>query len=564
MQGLCKGGLWFRLACRLGLSVLAASCCQHLLSAQTFELSGGTSTLYQAGGGSITVRAPSYDFTLGAGTIDGHIFEGAQLIKATTHAKYILGDDHINFYLPTDIFDSSHFLFARGVGMSTTRQQTDILAFVGATATEYSSPLFDGAKTNEPAGILFLKKTINSRWQLFSDTIISKEQTQIESLQWEPLPKLDLAVTAGVGANQPYGAASVNLSRTWIDLQAAYMGAGQQFHRVDLVSPLFAEPDRENILVTVRPSSFLTLSGAHQNYLVPQFPSTTNVRSSVDQGSAGLRVSGTLLNGAIYHSSYLDASNHAVSFSATRAFTERFHVMANYLASRPKDSAPTNSLISTFTEAFTARLSVNENLTISGGHTGINFGGQLLSNFATINADYQTIYVPAQNSAPFEQALILDIKLNLFGRLKLHGSSFVDATGNLRHTVDASTIVVRGQSAGASSQYESMGDAIMQGCVVDSFGRQIEGAALLVDEKLIYTNEDGCFLVREHKPRTHKLQVVPAEFLASGNWSVVSAPPIIISSLERNRIETPVVVVMLRAKAVVLTSGATVGVQPLN
>lgn len=548
--------LLLRLAYSLGL--LLASLPASLFG-QALELNGGTSTLYQAGGGSIVVHAPSYDLTLGAGTIDGQIFEGAQLIKATSKAKYILGDDRISFILPTDIFDSSHFLFARGVGMSTTRAKTDILVFAGATVTDYNSPLFDGAKIDDPAGILFLKKELNPRWQLSSDTIISKQQTQIEAVQWSPLPKLNLALAAGIGANQPYAAASVNLSRACMDVQAAYISAGQQFHRIDLVSPLFAEPDRENVLVTVRPLNFITLSGGHQNYLVPQFPSTTNIRSSVDQGSAGIRLLGTFLNGSIYHSTYLSESNHALSLSAAREFTNRFSLMANYLASRPKNAAPTNSFISTFTERLTSRLSLTENLTTSGGHTGINFGGQFLSNLMTISADYQTIYVPAKNSSPFEQELVLDVKLNIFGRLNLHGSSFVDATGHLRHTVDASTILSRDQTASEASQYASMGNAVMRGCFVDSSGHEIEGAALLIDKKLVYTDSNGCFLVRERRPRTHTLLVVPTEFLASGDWSVVSAPSSITSGQEQGKGDTQIVVVMHRAKVEVTTMGASVG-----
>jgi hypothetical protein len=555
--------LLLRLIYSLGLLFLVLFLHASLLG-QAFELSGGTSTLYQAGGGSITVHAPSYDLTLGAGIIDGHIFEGAQLIKATPNSKYIFGDNRISFRLPTDIFDSSHFLFARGIGMSTTRSKTDILAFVGATATDYNSPLFDGAKINDPAGILFLKKIPNSRWQIFSDTIISKSQTQIAAVQWSPLPKLDLALAAGVGANQPYAAASMNLSRTWIDLQAAYIRAGQQFHRVELVSPLFAEPDRANLQVTIRPLNFITLSGAHQNFLVPQFPSTTNVRSSVDQGSAGIRVLGTLLNGSIYHSTYLTESNHAVSLSATHEFADRFRIMANYLASRPKNSASTDSFISTFTEKLTSRLSLTENLTTSGGHSGVNFGGQFLSNVMTISADYQTVYVPAKNSSPFEQALVLDVKLNLLGRLNLHGSTFVDATGHLRHTVDASTIMSRGQPASVASEYASVGNAVMRGCFVDSSGHEIEGAALLIDKKLLYTDSNGCFLVREHKPRTHTLQVVPLEFLASGNWSVVSAPSNITSSQEQGRGDMQIIVVMHHMQVTVSTMGASVGAATLK
>jgi hypothetical protein len=536
--------------CISGLVLFASLCLQPSLFAQVFEIGGGTSTLYQAGGGSITMHASSYDVTMGAGSIDGHILEGARLVKATPHATYILGDDRIDFRLPTDIFDSSHFLLARGAGISTTRGTTDILAFGGAIATDYNSPFFDGEKTNDPAGILFLTKKLTPHWQLFSDTIASKRETSISAIQWTPLPKLNLALAAGVGANKPYAAASLQFSRRWIDGEAAFIEAGQQFHRVALISPQMAEPDRGNVLVTVKPFAFLNFTGAHQNYLVPLYPSTTNVRSSVDQGSTGLRILGTQMNGTIYHSTYQDESNHAASLSATRNFTQRLQLTANYLASRPKGSAPTSSFISTFSEVLTSRLTVNQNVTTSGGHTGVTFGGQFLSNLVTIGANYETFYVPANNSSPFEQVLLLDVKMNLFGRLALHGASFVDPTGHLRNTVDARTVMSHGQSSGPQVEHVSIESAVMRGCAVDSKGTPVEGAALLIDQKMVYTDSNGCFFVREHRPTTHKLQIVLTEFLDGGNWYVVSAPSTITSSPEKDNVEIPIVVVLTHVRTV--------------
>ncbi len=495
------------------------------------------------------MHAPSYDLTAGVGVIDGHVLGGAQMVKAKPHATYILGDDRIGFRLPTDIFDVSHFFLARGIGMHTTRRGNDVMAFVGATATDYNSPLFDGAKTNEAAGVLFLKRNLNPNLQLISDTIVSNKITAIEAIQWTPRPKVDLALAGGIGANQPYGAISLNYSRPWIDAQAALIEAGAQFHRVALVSPLLAEPDRENVLVTVRPWTFLCFTGAHQNFLVPQYPSTNNVRSSVDQGSAGLHIFGTSLNASLYRSTYKDSSNHAVSLSAARDFTERLHVMANYLASRPKDSAPTNSFISTFSEVMSSRLSINESVTTAGGHTGITFGGQLISNFITVSAGYETFYVPADNKAPFQNALVASATINLFSHITLHGDSFVDPTGHLRYTVDVRALMWHGQTSAPLTEHVEMEPAVMRGCVRDTDGQQIEGAALLIDKKLVYTDSTGCFFVREHRPRTHSLTIVLTEFLANGNWHVVSAPSTITSTPAKNKVEIPIVVVLTKVEA---------------
>jgi hypothetical protein len=480
--------------------------------------------------------------------IDGHVLGGAQMLKTAAYGTYIVGDDRINFRLPTDIFDVSHFFLARGIGLHTIRGQNDMLGFVGATATSYDSPLFDGAKTNKPAGVFFLKCELGSHLQLFSDSIVSSKVTAIEAIQWTPLPKLNLAVSGGLGANQPYGAFSFDYLRPWIEARAAYIEAGSEFHRVALVSPLLAEPDRENVLVTFKPFEFLTVTGAHQNFLVPLFPSTTNVRSSVDQGSLGLRLLGTSLNGSIYRSAYQGSSNHAVALSATRNFTQMVHVMATYLASRPRDSAPTNSFISTFSELISSRVSVTETITTSRGQTGVTFGGQFLSNFLSVGVDYQTFYVPADRTTAFQQTMIANATMNLFRHVTLHGESFVDPTGHLRYTVSAHTLMWRGQENGPLVEHVDMEPAIMRGCVLDQRGAQIEGAALLIDKKLVYTDSTGCFFLREHRPRTHSLQIVLTQFLAGGNWYVISAPSTITSTPDKDKVEIPIVVVLAKVR----------------
>ena len=62
-----------RLARVLGLAALALALflCGRPAHAQVFELNGGSSSLYDAAGGSFSVHAPGYDATLGAGMVNG-------------------------------------------------------------------------------------------------------------------------------------------------------------------------------------------------------------------------------------------------------------------------------------------------------------------------------------------------------------------------------------------------------------------------------------------------------------------------------------------------------------
>jgi hypothetical protein len=520
------------------------------LSAQVFEVNGGNSSLYQAGGGSVTVRAPSYNFTIGAGTVDGHLLEGARMIKVTPRGTFLFGDDRVDFRLPTDIFDTSHYLLMRGVGFSGVRHGADILAFAGATSLDYGSPFFNGAKATDPAGLLFLSKRLTPDLKLFSDTVVSSKLTQIVALEWTPARKMAVGYAAGVGANQFFGALSLNLSRPRFDLQAAYILAGQEFHRITVQSPLLAEPDKENIFAVVRPTKFLTVSGGRQNYLVPQYPSPVNARSSIDQGSASLNFLGTQLNGTFYHSSYNlpsapEASNHALALSAIRDFTPRIRLAANYLVSKPKGTSSTESLIANLSETLTSHLAVTESLTYSNGHTSINFGGEILSNRLTFSASYQTFYVPAQNSQPFEQALLLDLKFRVLGRLLLHGANFVDPTGRVRYTADGSGMAVHSETP-ASHEPSGLGRYLLAGCVVDSRDQPVEGAAILIDDTPLYTDSAGCFSMYENRPHTHRLGVALDGFLSGGEWEVISKPATISSTNDARQFDPQVIVTVRR------------------
>jgi hypothetical protein len=51
------------------------------LIGQVFEVNGGASSLYQAQGGTLSVRGPSYKASLGAGTVAGRFVGGANFTK---------------------------------------------------------------------------------------------------------------------------------------------------------------------------------------------------------------------------------------------------------------------------------------------------------------------------------------------------------------------------------------------------------------------------------------------------------------------------------------------------
>jgi hypothetical protein len=519
--------------------VLIAFAAGPYLNAQVFEVNGGTSSLYQAQGGTITARGEGYTASVGAGVVAGQFVGGANLTKKVGQSTYILGGDYIPFVLPTDIFDASHYLNAVGGGFHTTARGTDIFAFGGATSNSFSSPLFQGVRAENPAGILFLKRKITSGLTAFSNFVFSNQTTGIASLQWQPADKLNLGFAGGIGANQRYGAASLDFTRPWIAAKAAYINAGSQFHRVAITAPLSSEADRENVLVTLRPVRYFSIGGGRQNFLSPVANSQNTVLSTVNEGNANLQVFQTGLSASLYHSTYLGNYNNAFACSADRQIISRIHANASYLESRPNNSPKTSALVANISEILTPRLSVNELINHANGQTTVSFGGGFLSNFASVTAEYQTYYVPQNNSSPFEQALIIDVQVHLFHGFSLHGATFVAPDGKLRYTADAQALAVR-QGAGAAPGSDpgllsgSLGSNLVSGTVVDTQGIPVSGAALMIDQVLVYSNDEGRFELRERKSHVHQLRVMVDQFIAGFAYRVVSAPSTVQSSRGSN------------------------------
>jgi hypothetical protein len=474
--------------------------------------------------------------------------EGGLCSYETPHGTYLAGDSRVSFQLPTDIFDSTHFLLLRGLGLVRPRPNSEMTIFVGASSVQYDSPFFNGAKFTTPTGLLFVRKQFSTRWAFVSDTLIDKKLTAIEGAEWRPAHEVVIGFAAGVGADQPFAAISAAVSRPKFDLKAGYYLSGSQFHRVEAASPTLDEQDKENVLVSYRPTHFLTLTGSRQNFLVPQYPSTTNSFSSVNQGGMSLEWKGTQVSGSIFHSNYQQLwagveTNHAAAFMLTRPVHHRVSITASYLADRPKGGNATDNTLATITEEVNPHLSVSEMISYSGGHTNVNFGGRLLLRFASIEANYETFYVPADNAQPLQQILLLDLKMSLFGHLHLHGSTYVDPTGHMRYTAEAKTLMVRQPSEHEKSV--PMGRFVVRGCVRDMDGSMIEGAAVLIDERPVYTDSTGCFELRESKQRTHSFRVMIGEFLAGGNWQITSAPAT-VTSVEEESGEEPTIYVTVR------------------
>jgi hypothetical protein len=509
---------------------------------QIFQLEGGTSSLYEAHGGSLAFRARNYDGWVGVGSLDGWR-AGAFLRTQVRNSTLTFGDDVIPFRLPTDIFDSSHYLMGRGVGLARSWGTTKVFGFAGATSVGMGTPFFRAAEAQRGVGLLFLERRVTPGLSIFSRNVFSSRQSSINGLDWQIRPGLHGAMAGGLGSGRGYWASSLTYDREWLTVKAAYIRADERFRRITVQQPLSSEVDRENILVTVRPKPYVSLTAGRQNFLQPLSGGAGAIRGSVNQYLATLAVARFNLGAALFESQVLGARSTGASFSAGRKLFDRVQVNGNWLWNRPAHGRVLTSLLATFREVISPRLSLLQLVNNSQGRTSVSYGGEFVSNRVTVGVEYQTLYVPFLAGGQFKQALVLNFHLRPFGNYQFNAGSFVAPDGTVRYTAYGGTFLYHGKlgSTNAPSAV-TLYKYIMRGRVVDEEGRAVRGAALRVDGELVFSDSSGDFFVRKKHAATYALEVLPEQFLVPGRYEVVSAPAEVVTVPDEAAREVTIVV----------------------
>lgn len=522
----------------LGLSLWALPA-----GAQVFKIGGGSSSLYDAQGGSFEMQSRKYSFSLGLGAVDGKLRLGARLKTHFHSYEVTAGDDTIRFRMPTDIFDSGHYLLGRGVGVAGKWHKATFYAFGGASSDMFATPFLHVASANQPVGLLFLDVPLSERVQFFSRNAVSQQQTSIQGVSWKRSKKTELSLAGGVGANQPFFAASFQTDRDWITVKASYVLAGDNFRRVAADTRLQPEVDQENIVVTLRPKPSFSISLGHQNLLQPAYKNSPTVHATVNEISGGGNLKGFRLGGALFQSESAGRETFGTSFWGGRRLGRRFDLGLNYFRSQSGQDPASSSISVNFRQIFSTRIEVLEVVSRSNGQTTAAFGGQFTSNRLTVGVDYQTVYVPFL-AQPFKQALTFNVRIRPFGNVQLSAQTYLAADGRVRYTTSGQTFLYRasGLQVGDSPRGTVMAKNLVRGRVVDESGGPIAGAALEIDKELVLTDSTGGFFLRTKKAKEVSLKVLADQFIPPGFFEVVSAPATVQSEREELAGEVTIVV----------------------
>jgi hypothetical protein len=510
---------------------------------QVFKLQGGTSSLFQADGGSVEINAPNFSSSVGVGVMNGRFGLGAALRTRYQGYSIIAGDSSVGFELPTDVFDSSHYFLGRGLGVSRQYESGSFYAFAGATSSTFGTPFFLTGRADEPLGILFFQKRLSEKLRLVSRNVASSRQTSIQSLEYQPARWIKSSISGGIGSNQGYFAAALTAEREKFSLRTAYIAAGTNFQRIRASIPQSSELEKENVAFTWRPVKFFSTSTSHERILQPEFQGAPAARAAVDEVLSNFNVAHIGFGAGIVDSRSRINNTLGLTFYGSRKLTNRIDLTGNFYRSRPKDMKTSNTISGTLREGISQRLALSETIVHSDGQTTVGYGGEFASNLLYVRLDYQTVYLPLRFDRPFQQAVNLNARVQITPTLAISAASYVAPDGHVRYTFSFTSFLYRAGGMGGAGpvQRYSFPKYTVQGAVEDEHGVPLEGAALHINGVVAYTDAEGRFLVRLSKRGPHKFQVALDEFITPGTFEVVTAPAAVSAAPEDTPAEIKII-----------------------
>ncbi len=546
------------------LSSLKSGCCLLLgiflavpLSAQIFTLEGGTSTLFNADGGTMSVKAPNYDGSIGAGMYQGHFLMGAVARTKLMGYTVISGDDTVRFDLPTDVFGNTSYFSARGIGISRNYEKSGFYVLGGVTSQWMGSGYFQAARSEDPASAFFYHQTLARNLHFFSRNIFSRKSTSLQGLEWDAEKWLKTSVTAGMGSGKPYMATAIDAELQQLTLRASYAYVNPDFRRVTVLALENSEPERENIEATYHFTRNDSISASHRNLLQPLTLNSPYARASMDQIGGNFQIAKTYFGSSVYTSRFSGENSWGTNFFAGQRI-KFMDVSANYFVSKSGTHKPESMVNGTFRETITPRFSLLQVLTYTNNQFALAYGGSFITNRFNVSLDYQTQYLAFRTDKPFQQTMSVNASVKIAGPLALNLTSSLAPDGHTRYSIGATTYLYRygGLFPGMGSPNDGykFPKYLVQGIVKDQEGKAVAGAAVQIGNQMVFTDGDGRFLYRSKKHKEWQFAIVPSQFLINGFFEAVQAPPTVTTEKEDQAQDVIVIVRRLTPQEAKLNS----------
>lgn len=455
------------------------------------QVSGGSSTEFQASGAAAQIHFPNSTLSASAGYADGRFVFGGSDTFGWRGWDITAGDQSLAFTAG----GAGLGLSARGIGFTRRWSHqcggalpaaapplwgvgapgcsggtSELTFFAGATGRAYYAPfLYAGQADHAGAGFFYRRK-----WRALESAtlgaIAGRQYTAIESVSWR-YRAVQLQGTGGV-------------------LQSARYLGGQ---------------------VDIRPAQWLAFSGARTAY------------SFATVSSAGAYVAAGPLNfhGAVFNSGH--TTGEAIGAGARLGFVD-----ARVDSFKTRASMTTTGSL---TERIGRRWHVAEFVSESGGRYSLSFGGGYASNRLSVDVSQQTYFMPLLGR--FQQAAAVTLSIHLPHDSAATISTTLDPLGRVRYSAYGGTwLEGHGPGGSPASRVSFKSGLIIRGRVSDSAGSPVSGAAISVCGQIVYSNDAGEWQARLRRPQPCDVFVDIGESAMPGHWSAQTAPQRVIPTPE--------------------------------
>jgi hypothetical protein len=506
-----------------------------IAQAQTVvEVQGGGSSLSGGYGATANFWRSGVDGWVGLGYLDG-FRAGAFLRRAAGHGDTLgVGNSALNMRLPTDIFTPGYNLLVQGLSYAGGDRRTSYLVFGGASSAGLGAPAFQPTDIEQPMGAVFVRHSLQPNLYLTSSAVFAGQQTFLPGLEWQPSPNLTTGFTVGVGSNRPYAASSVSVREGRVGLLASYVWNPDRFRRAPVPTPNQTEVDRENLTFTYDLSPEFSVGFARQNFVQDSADAQTPIRAVGNTVFAGGRWRELRLTGGVYHSESQDITNLSSYLAVGRELTRWLDGEVFLLQSRPEGQPTVTTPLANLRWRLSPHFGLSQQIVFHHGEPTVLCGASLRTSFGEFGVDYQIVHQPLQPLKPFRSALNLTARLQL-GGYSTNLGTYVRPDGTVDYSASGSTFLYMGSFGGIQPQQigGTMARYVVQGTVRDESGNPVDGAAVKLNDEVVYTNSAGEFFVRVKHPEHYTLTVATEEFLLPGKWEVVRAPTTVLATNEK-------------------------------
>jgi hypothetical protein len=525
--------------------LLALIAVPAVLNAQAFDVRAGASTLYDGFGVATGFWSEHYDGWLGVGYKDEWRYGGFLRLR-TSRDSIELGNNVLSVRLPTDVFADEVRLLVQGVRIASYRGETRLGAFVGATARAQSMPLFAAHAPERVFGGLRFDDRIARRLRAGGIAILTQTPTLLGYVDVPGPQYHTFGFTAGLNSGAWYRAYSTVVARDRFEWRSSYILPDHGFRRATVPMPAQTSLEGLNIEATLQPFGGAFISAARHAFVSDSESGTSRRAHGVSAvlgytGESAHIVTGTYISFAdstMSHSGYI-----AAGIIAGRRFGADFYLMSTRYGAMPRKHLPALLLH----EHVHERLTLDQALTGFGKGGSVGLGGSYTGRFGEYGLHYQIVNDPFDTQNPFKRTANLSVRLQL-GDYNANVSSTMAADGAMTYTAVAERFLYTGafNGTGPSPLRVRLERFIIEGTVQDEQGTPIAGAAIALDDELLFTDSRGYFFARVSRKRPYAVAVRLDDFLALGSYTVIAAPESATPQIEGRT--TPMVIVLRRAR----------------